>query len=337
MCDNRPFVSIIMPVYNCEKFLSESIESAISQSYKNWELIIVDDGSKDRSISIIESYAKKDKRIRFYKNESGEHGLGPARNVGLSYAAGEYLYFLDADDWMEDCLLQCAVHRMRETNADIVQFGVLYEGNDGVQQYCWRGKDILTKEEIKKEFPKFWKESRKSLWIHFFRREVVKTIRFENRIIGEDLCYIIDALSSAEKIAYIAKALYHYRYVKGSTSHCWIENTIECREMIWNHQRNFLDSFQGDMDQLAYAQVAYGNYIWALYQLSSRLCPLSYRERRRELAHLKETMEFDSYRGIYPLKQLRGLDKVKYTLVKYHLEGILLLLGPLFLRIFRGE
>ena len=87
---------------------------------------------------------------------------------------------------------------------------------------------------------------------------------------------------------------------------------------------------------MAYAEAAYDQYIWALYQLSSRYCPLSYREKRRKLAHLKDTLELDTYRGMYPLNKQHGLNKVKYMLVKYRLEGMILLLGPIFL-VFRGE
>ena len=105
MQENQPLVSIIMPVYNCEKYLKESIESVISQTYKNWELLIVDDGSRDNSISIIEAYVKKDSRIRLYKNESEEHGPGVARNCGIELISGKYTYFIDSDDWIEKDLL----------------------------------------------------------------------------------------------------------------------------------------------------------------------------------------------------------------------------------------
>ena len=163
--------------------------------------------------------------------------------------------------------------------------------------------------------------------MHLFRKKVVEAIRFENIIIGEDISYIMDVLCNAEKIAYIAKALYHYRYVEGSTSHRWIKNTIECREIIWNHQLNFLKSFQEDMDKLAYAEVAYDNYIWAIYQLSSNLCTLSYRAKKIELLKFRDIINFEEYRNIYPLSLQHGLMKIKYMLVKYHLEKILLFLG----------
>ncbi|MCI6998516.1 MAG: glycosyltransferase [Eubacterium sp.] len=331
-------VSIIMPVYNAEKYLCEAIESVLNQTYTDFELLLINDRSTDNSKGICVEYSKKDNRIILLENNSESHGPGPTRNIGLDHAIGEYIYFMDADDWIEDCLLQCVVNRMQETNADIVQFGVIYESNDGNDsEYCWSGKNVLTKDEIKRNFFDFWKENRSSLWLHIFRREVVKTIRFENLIIGEDISYVMDALSNADKIAFIAKVLYHYRYVEGSTSHRWIENTLECREMIWNHQKKFLDSFQGDIDKSAYAEVAYDNYIWAIYQLCSNLCTLSYREKKRELLTFEEKISFQKYRRKYPLARKNGLQKVKYVLVKYHLEGIVMLLGPLFLRIFRGE
>lgn len=129
MNDNQPLVSIIMPVYNCERFLSESIESVISQSYKKWELLIVDDGSTDKSISIIESYAEKDSRIQLYKNDSGEHGPGIARNYGIERIGGKYTYFIDADDWIEKALLQDTVALAEKMDADIVPFGFIVENN----------------------------------------------------------------------------------------------------------------------------------------------------------------------------------------------------------------
>ena len=331
-------VSIIMPIYNAEKYLREAIESVLKQTYTDFELFLINDRSTDHSKEICREYSKKDNRIILLENDSETHGPGATRNIGLIHATGEYIYFMDADDWIDSSLLQSAVDRMQETNADIVQFGVIYERSDGnnFEKYCWSGKDLLTKDEIKKDFSDFWKKNRNSLWLHLFRLESVKNIKFENIINGEDVSYVMEALGNAKKIAYIAQEFYHYRYVEGSASHRWIKNIIEYRWIIWKHQRNFLRSF-GDIDELAYAEVAYGSYMWAIYQLSSNLCTLSYRDKKKELLNLKEKMEFDEYRKIYPLKQQHGINKIKYALVKYRLEGIILLFGPAFLRIIRGE
>ena len=246
---------------------------------------------------------------------------------------------MDADDWIDDRLLQCAVHRMQETEADIVGFGVVYEVHDGqnTSKYCWSGKRILLKDEIKRDFSYFWKASSFSLWIYLFRRETVKSIKFENMISGEDISYVLDAFCNAEKIAYISKVLYHYRYVEGSTSRRWNKETIEQRAVIWEHQKQFLKSIGIYLDNSAYSEVAYDNYIWAIYQLSSNLCTLSYKDKKKELFRLEEKMEFNQYRYIYPLELQHGIQWIKYALVKYHLEKVLLFFGPVFLKIVRGE
>lgn len=332
-------VSIIMPVYNAERYLREAIESVLQQTYTNFELLLVDDRSSDNSVALCKEYEEKDSRIILLENDTEIHGPGPARNIGLEHATGEHIYFMDADDWIEDRLLECAVARMEETDADIVQFGVIYEQSDGEQplKYYWNGKDTLTKDEIKTDFINFWRTSRKSLWIYLFRKKQIQSIRFEKIVICEDLCFVLDALSMARRISFINECYYHYRIVGGSTSHRWIESTVECREVLWNHELRLLKSLPGGMDELAYAELAYGNYIWFLHQLSANSCPLSFKEKRIEIERLKSKMGFEVYRGIYPLKKQHGLMKLKYALVKYHLEWLILRFGPLFLRILRGE
>ncbi len=334
-----PKVSIIMPIYNAEKYLCEAIESVLKQTYTDFELFLINDMSTDNSKQICIEYAKRDRRIVLLENNSETHGPGPTRNIGLDYATGEYIYFMDADDWIDDRLLQCAVHRMQETEADIVGFGVVYEVHDGqnTSKYCWSGKRILLKDEIKRDFSYFWKASSFSLWIYLFRRETVKSIKFENMISGEDISYVLDAFCNAEKIAYISKVLYHYRYVEGSTSRRWNKETIEQRAVIWEHQKQFLKSIGIYLDNSAYSEVAYDNYIWAIYQLSSNLCTLSYKDKKKELFRLEEKMEFNQYRDIYPLELQHGIQWIKYALVKYHLEKVLLFFGPVFLKIVRGE
>lgn len=328
-------VSIIMPVYNAEPYLGEAITSVLKQTYTEFELILVDDRSTDRSKEICTEYSKKDGRIILLENDSEKHGPGPTRNIGLEYASGTYIYFMDADDWIEADLLQCAVDRMQETGADIVQFGAVFEGNEP-NVFCWEGENILTKAEIQKNFHSFWKWKVTSPCMHMFRLEQVNSIRFENLINGEDICFFIDALSKAKKVAFIGRTLYHYRYVENSTSHWWIDDIVTAYGIRWKHQQELLSSFPGGMEDLAYAELAYDNYVWAIFQLSNPCCPLSFLQKRKELTSLKKTMDFERYRRIYPIGVQKGLDRVKYALVKRHLEDVLLLLGPLFLRVVRG-
>ena len=331
-------VSVIMPVYNAEKYLAEAVDSVLKQTYGDFELLLINDASEDNSKEICKEYSQKDSRIVLLENDSESHGPGPTRNIGLDYATGEYIYFMDADDWIEESLLQCAVNRMQESDADIVQFRAIYEWENlnRSELYGKIGRDVLTRDEIEKDFLAFWKTNMSSLWLCLFRRETVKTIRFESIMYGEDSSYIMDALCNTETIAYMEEALYHYRYVEKSTSRRWRNNVIDCLTTNWNHEKKYLDSFQGEIDMLAYTEVAYGNVVWAIYHLSNTSCPMTYREKRKELQRLEKEMNFDKYRRIYPLEWRYGVDKLKYMLVKYRMERILLLFGPLFLRIVRN-
>lgn len=332
-------VTIIMPVFNVEKYVSEAIESVLKQTYTDFELLLIDDQSTDRSKEICEEYRKKDSRIVLLENNLECHGPGPTRNIGLDYATGEYIYFMDADDWIEEMLLESAVNCILKTKADIVEFGVKYEKSNGIcsTEYCLREFRVVTKEKIKQNILTFWREKNCYLWIHFFRHETVKNIKFECIINGEDVSYVMDALCKAKIIAYIPEVFYHYRHVDGSTCHRWIPNIIDCLGVQWKHSKNFLDSFDGDLNPLVYADAAYFEYLWAMYQLCLKICPLTFQEKKIQLFDLKERMGFEEYRDIYPLKMQNGLMRVKYFFVKYHCEWLILLLGPLFLRFVRRE
>ena len=332
-------VSVIVPVYNAEKYLKEAIESVLNQTYTDFELLLINDRSTDKSKEICEEYSQKDTRIVLLENNTENHGPGPTRNIGLDNATGEFIYFMDSDDWIEENLLETCIDRMRETNADIVQFGVEYVWNNGnnSQQDCQYDNDLITRDEIKDNFLDFWNNTKIMLWLQFFKIKTVEGIRFENIMNGEDVCYIMDAFCNTDKIAYIPKVLYHYRNMSGSTCHRWVEDTIRYLDIQWKHQMKYLQSFDGRIDKMVYSVILYGNYMWEIYQLTSDFCPLSYNEKRERLLILREVINFDEYRGIYPLKLQHGLMKIKYALVKYHLEDVVLFLRPLFLKLLKGE
>ena len=253
-------VSVIMPVYNTEKYLSEAIESVLNQTYSDFELLLINDRSTDNSKQICIDYSKKDNRIRFFDNNTGEHGPGPTRNIGLDNAKGEYIYFMDSDDWIEKELLTDTVTKVEKTGADIVQFGVAYEHENGKSDlYVWNGEETVTRTDIIQDFYSFWKNNRYSLWMYLLKREKINSIRFESIMSGEDISFVMDVLCKVNAIAFIKKALYHYRCINGSTSHKWLDETIYCREQIWKHQFSYLDSYKGKLTEQAYSYVAYDN------------------------------------------------------------------------------
>lgn len=115
-------ISIITPVYNTEKYLRECIESVLNQSFQDFELILINDGSPDNSYKILEEYEKKDSRIKVITKEN--EGQGVARNIALPYAKGNYVLYLDSDDWLEENALQDLYNKFQEDNYDVVFFNV---------------------------------------------------------------------------------------------------------------------------------------------------------------------------------------------------------------------
>lgn len=331
-------VSIIIPVYNADNYLEQTIQSVLDQSYSDFQLLLIDDASSDNSKIICQTYAATDDRILFIENTSSTHGPGPSRNIGLQYALGEYIYFMDADDWIEPDLLQSAIQYLSETKTDMIQFGFFNEYSENSVKYlplC--SKKCISRNDMETNFITFWNENRYSLWMYVFTRAVIGSTRFQPIPIGEDISFVMDVLCSVSSISYLSKPLYHYRISEGSTSHKWIDTTIDCRCMIWEHEKRFFDSFNGSLSDTAYTELAISNYIWAIYHLCSKYCPLSYKEKTIQLKNAAERMQINIHRRKCSLKNHHGLERVKYAMVKFQLENLLLLLGPLFLRIIRKE
>jgi len=117
----KPLFSIVIPCYNVEKYLEGAIQSVLVQSFKDWEIILIDDGSKDSTATIIESYAKIDSRIHSYFQMN--KGVSEARNLGIKYASGKYVYFFDADDIIDNGLLTYLANLLFEESPDLIVFG----------------------------------------------------------------------------------------------------------------------------------------------------------------------------------------------------------------------
>ena len=335
MQENQPLVSIIMPVYNCEKYLKESIESVISQTYKNWELLIVDDGSRDNSVSIIEAYVKKDSRIRLYKNESGEHGPGAARNCGIELISGKYTYFIDSDDWIEKDLLQDTVSLAEETDADIVPFGYIIE-DDG--------------EKIKKplspcgnyefqDFKNIANEIVRGTWSEcheLIKSEILQNVRHNKYKTGEDICFQMDLLCNVRKACGIDKEYYHYRVVNNSISHTdkWDDVFMESNIAVWGKERKFLEYCGLNEDSQIMKNTAIERYTGCLYWLCEKKCSLSLGEKYRQIKYIAKMMEINKFKNKYNCTSYSGIRKIVKLLVKYNSEMIMILMGTLYFKIF---
>ena len=219
-------ISIIMPVYNSEKYISEAIESVCNQSYKNWELLIVNDGSTDYTSKIIDDFAKKDSRIKVFhrKNE----GVSMARNFALNKVCGEYITFIDSDDmYHADRLKRMLQVFEQHENCEIVfsrhkEFrGKLntYEANDS-RKIVISDDDILVKviSDSKNHF----------VWNAMLKSEIAKKEKFAPIRFAEDFCYIRDCACHCRQMAVLDEVLYFYRRdnENAMTSHFFSEKYI---------------------------------------------------------------------------------------------------------------
>ena len=219
--ENEEIISVIMPVYNREKFVTTAIESVLNQSFKNLELIIVDDGSTDGTLELCNKY-RDCKNVKIFTNEN--HGCSYSRNFGMEKASGKYLMFMDSDDWIEPDMIKRMYDRMKEEDSDVVICGVSMESSNHIDVmipkldkngYSWFSDRALVANPVNK----------------LFKCEIIEkeNLKFPEDIrFGEDLCFSVFYLLNCKKISLVRSALYHYILHDGNSI-----NSFEKRKDIF--------------------------------------------------------------------------------------------------------
>lgn len=220
-----PLISIIVPVYNVEKYLSKCIESVLAQGVEDFELLLVNDGSKDNSLAICNDYAQRDCRIKVFSKENG--GVSSARNLALDNATGEWVTFVDADDWLAEGALKECLPYMEEY--EIIRFSTLDVFADGRTHHR------------KVRYAKDWDEAFRHVVGHrtmigvagtLYRRSLLEEhhVRFDKSIIyGEDWLLLATAMSHSKSVKTLSD-LYGYIYNRFNEVSC--SNTINCEKFI---------------------------------------------------------------------------------------------------------
>lgn len=216
---NKADVSIIIPVYNTEKYLRKCLESCINQSLEDVEIIIVDDGSTDNSFSIEEEYKKKSTNINIIRIENS--GLSVARNTGLAMATGKYVFFCDSDDWLNENSLKEAFECAEKYNLEIVLFDakVICDGFQSNVSYSRYGCiDALNVYSGIKYVEHVGENERVSAWLQLTRRDFLEknNISFLKDAIYEDHKFYMDCMVKALRVRYLPQQLYNYRVRKNS-------------------------------------------------------------------------------------------------------------------------
>ncbi len=308
-------VSLIIPIYNAEKYLNQCLNSAIQQTYQNMEFICVNDGSTDSSGQILSAFAKKDSRIKMIHKEN--QGESHARNVGLLACTGEYIGFLDCDDWIEPNMYRDLVQTMETNKTDLVASSWMKEYEN--KQEIMKNKEKVRDSIFGRDELLFYVYNRDAyqgfayMWDKLFQREVLydENGRFflfdESLQLGADVIYLAQVCLNTKKGCYIDHAYYHYRQRKDSGSH-----VIDLKRRL-----DWLKAYQVVIDLFEKESVDYKILIYVkrfLAYHSSNTAEIAYIQKNQTI--LKKCIEImKKYQKEYENTNLDFPDRIK----RYHM------------------
>lgn len=220
--NNKPLISIIVPVYNVEKYLARCLDSILAQTLADFEVIAVDDGSPDNCGKILDEYAKKDNRIKVIHKENG--GVSSARNAGLDEAMGEYIGFVDPDDYISCDMYEHLYNEAKSGDYDIVQCNNYFVDNRGNEKRFLdhiKNTEYADTDDMICAF--FDNNIRCCAWNKIFKRQIIADTRFLKELrIAEDKLFVYNCLHNASKVKTTEKYCYFYCQSETSVIHSGI-------------------------------------------------------------------------------------------------------------------
>ncbi len=213
-------ISVIVPVYKVEPYLHQCLDSILNQTYRDLEILLIDDGSPDRCGEICEEHAKKDSRIRVFHTEN--KGLSAARNLGLREAKGEYIGFVDSDDWLEPDMYEVLLRRLVETGTNISACGVRREYRKTSFQYSVSNSVYTGPEAIRTLIC----DLSNGVWNKLYEKTCWTDIRFPENHIYEEIATLYKVVLNANTLSCVPAPLYHYRMREGSIVHTPSTNNL---------------------------------------------------------------------------------------------------------------
>ncbi len=307
-----PGFSIIIPVYNVEDYLDQCVESVLSQTYRDFELILVDDGSPDRSGAMCDRWAEKDARVTVIHKKNG--GLSSARNRGIEQASGDYLLFLDSDDyWITDQALQTMAQRLSRTRADVLIFNIQKE-YEGVREKPYFPETLtMPEKQSAEESVEF--VARNGLWTACAWNKVISKRLFSNGqlffregITSEDIDWCVRVALAAERFDYLGLSVVNYRQrvnsITGSVSvkkvDCLYGNIQECVRLLEQAKAEKAGLLRG------YVAYQYGTFVFNIAGLPASDDRKRLKAGAKELSYVLEWSDNTKIALIRRTKKLLG-------------------------------
>ncbi len=307
LSNSELLISIIVPIFNASRYLDECIASVINQTYSKWQLILIDDGSTDKSAEICISYVNRDNRIEYHhKNNSGQF---ESRRLGIRYSRGKYLMFLDSDDMLEKNALERVVYFVNKTKCDCIVFGVKKLLGNTVcdvwkekKNHCIKNKTELYKKVLSDaKYNALW---RKAVNASLFDGvAVLSNMNIKN---GEDLLESLQLYKEAKNICFVTDVLYSYRYNTESITHkIDYKKLLDDTLYVDNAVLRFLDQ-NASLSDVELKQIGIG-YIVRLIDIVREIVS---RYEKEERIALLEYLYNDSFYQAFVKKQRYGIRKI---------------------------
>lgn len=307
-------LSIIIPVFNAAKTLKRCVESAFMQTYAEWELWLIDDGSTDESGDICDEYSKRDSRVHVVHKSNG--GVSSTRNVGIENAKGEYVMFVDSDDYLEETSVETMMKSAEDYNADIVMCGFFYHFEESGEirpnyiKETFVGRNNQFVSNLFRET--FEKELLNPPWNKVIRKSLLEQnkIRFISEYsICEDMIFTMDILNASDKIVLVNEPLYHYIYKKGDNLvNRFHKNFYEALSAYYDivkgylRKYNALDNLSLDINKFFVDKTIF--YFKKIYSNESYEKSVKYSELKRIGVDLRNREVLRGYKPIGPKKKI---------------------------------
>ena len=312
-------VSVIVPVYNVEKFIDKCLNSLVKQSLKEIEIIVVNDGTKDNSQKIIDKYVKKyPDKIKSYIKENG--GQGSARNYGLKKATGEYIGYVDSDDFVEKDMYKKLYNKAKENNYDIVVCGNYNVSED------YQNKNIdafINNYNTDLENIFFGKMA---VWNKIYKRDILikNKLEFKEKVWYEDLAFTLKAIMNSNTFAFIDEPLYDYLIREGSTmNNSNVQRNLEIldafNDILSYIQHNKKEEYFSKIEFLAIDHI----YISAIVRVLK--ADADYKVKRETIKKLIDYMnkKFPNYKNNKYINTLSKNRKIIYKLINIKMYGLI--------------
>jgi len=297
MVNQRPLISIIIPVYNVEMYLEKNLDSVLNQTYKNIEVICIDDGSTDSSPDILKRYNNKYSNLNIYLQAKNQ-GQGTARNIGLKKSSGDFILFVDSDDYIELDTVTYLVEKMLETNVDFVRFNgeSFSSGGEVIKEDSYRFSNYLKEDKIykKQNFNNIYLSFIPSPVLYMFKSQLLidNNITFSENIIHEDEVFSAKIFLYAEDCLYVNKYFYNRRYRAGSTM------TKKSKEQKEKSFRSYIKIIETYKKILSSSVLSLEQQFFLKYRINSIYVPLlktsKSESQRMDLSKIKENKKYYS-------------------------------------------